>query len=151
MKIFRKFCKCLKINAKFWERCAIFGTLNLWNFFVKYYKTFIQRLEEKSLKILPYSIGHILPLCYQFYIFTFWCLFLIWPHAAPPLPEPANYKWVTEYFHKSIFFKFKNSIIKTNLTPRLLAAQRAPLAPSEAASWLQIFFNVSPKFSRISR
>ncbi len=31
-----------------------------------------------------------LPPCYQFYIFTFWCLFLISLYAARPLPEFAN-------------------------------------------------------------
>ncbi len=46
-KIFKKFCECLKINAKFREGCSIFGTLNLWNFYKKYYETFIQKLKEK--------------------------------------------------------------------------------------------------------
>ncbi len=47
---FQKFCECLKINAKFRKGCAIFSTLNLWNFYIKYYKTFIQKLEEKRKK-----------------------------------------------------------------------------------------------------
>ncbi len=50
MKIFKKFCKCLKINAKFWEGFAILGKLHLWNFYVKYYKTFIQKFEAKGKK-----------------------------------------------------------------------------------------------------
>ncbi len=45
-----KFCECLKINAKFRDGCAIFGTSNLWNFYVKYYKTFIQKLKKKCKK-----------------------------------------------------------------------------------------------------
>ncbi len=50
MKIFRKFFECLKINAKFLEGCAIFGTLNLWNFYINYYETFIQKLVGKCKK-----------------------------------------------------------------------------------------------------
>ncbi len=99
------------------------------------YRTFIQKLEEKCKKILPYHIGHMLPPCYRFYIFTFWCWFCISPHAAILLPEPAICKWGTECFHKSIFFKSKNSVIKTNLIRLLQVAQRTPLAPGEAASF----------------
>ncbi len=97
MKIFRKFCECLKINAKSGEGCAIFGTPNLWNFYVKYYKSFIQKLEEKSKKILPYRIRHMLPWCYQFYIINFWCWFRILPHVAHLLPESTNRKEHNEY------------------------------------------------------
>ncbi len=90
LKIFRKFYECLKINSKFRERCTIFGTLNLWKFYVKYYKTLIQKLKEKRKKILSYCIGHMLPPRYQFYIFTFWCYFLILPRIVHPLPESAS-------------------------------------------------------------
>ncbi len=48
--IFRKFCEYLKINAKLQKGCSIFGTFNLWNFYVKYYKTFIQKLVKKRKK-----------------------------------------------------------------------------------------------------
>ncbi len=37
----------VKNYAKFWEVRAIFDTPNLWNFYVKYYKTFIQKLKGK--------------------------------------------------------------------------------------------------------
>ncbi len=45
---FQKLCKYLKINAKFWEGYVIFGTRNLWNFYVKYHKTFIQKLRKNA-------------------------------------------------------------------------------------------------------
>ncbi len=61
LKIVRKFCECLKINAKFREGCAIFGKLYMSNVYVKYYETFIQKLTEKHKKILPFPIGHMLP------------------------------------------------------------------------------------------
>ncbi len=56
MKIFRKFCECLKINAKFREGRTIFRAFNLWNFYVKY-KTFIQKLQENVKKYYPIVSG----------------------------------------------------------------------------------------------
>ncbi len=43
------------INAKFREGFSIFGIRNLWNFYVKHYKTFIQKLKEKHKKYYPIS------------------------------------------------------------------------------------------------
>ncbi len=91
---FRKFCECLKINAKFREVCAIFGTLNLWNFYIKYYKTFIQKLKEKRIKILSYCIQPILPLCYQVTSSPFGVLVLNFnTHSAP-------FDWIREYLYQ---------------------------------------------------
>ncbi len=90
MKIFKKFCECLKINSTFQEEFAIFGTPNLWNFFVKYYKTFIQKLEEKRKKIIPYHIRHMLPPCSVLHVY----LLVLVPYFAIC---SSPFDWIREF------------------------------------------------------
>ncbi len=124
LKIFGKFCECLKIKARFREVFAIFGTFYLWNFYVKYYKTSIQKLKE-NVKNTTLSYSAHASLCYQFYIFTF-CFSYLFCHMQRTLcPNPqikyhlylATVFWIIlsifchcKFMFSSIFFMCKPHI-----------------------------------------
>ncbi len=88
-KNFQKNLRCLKINAKFGKGWANFGTLSLWNFDVKYYKTFVQKLKEKCKKYYPILSGTCLHrvICFTFSPFDVSSLFRYLQHTLCLNPQ----------------------------------------------------------------
>ncbi len=121
LKIFRKFCEWLKTNAKFREVSAIFGALNLWNFCMKYYKTFIQKLKEKRKNILSYIVldscfHHVIS--FTFSLFGVSSLFHHTQHALCP-----NRQIFYSHLERKIWFGFSRSRMKISHFPSVRRSQ----------------------------
>ncbi len=144
MKICRKFCECLKNNAKFREGWAIFGIPKMWTFYVKYYKTIIQKFEEKCKKyFLTYSAHASTVLS----VLHFYLLVLVPYFATSGAPFARIHEYTKLYVNDGFLHSFydfsRSNAFSENLITKFILYKiffRMSIFSSSKTSW--IFFNL---------